>query len=252
MWKGRIALGKQKLDVKMFSAIEDRSVHFHMLHKKDCAPVEQHIIRKDTGADVQREDIRKAFSISEDTAVILQPEDLEALRPADSRDIQILRFVTPQAIDAQWYERPYYLGPEDDAESYFALAQALEDTKLIGISRWVMRKKRYVGALTSIDGYLALTTMRRAEQILKFSGVEPAAPLANELKLAEQLVSSISADFDLRLWKNEYRQRLLEVIDAKARGTKVSPLRVKQQSPPASLAASLMASIAEVREKKRA
>jgi DNA end-binding protein Ku len=252
MWKGRIALGKQRLDVKMYSAIEDRSVRFHMLHKKDCAPVEQHIIRKDTGADVQREDIRKAFSISEDTAVILQPEDLEALQPPDSRDIQILRFVTPQAIDDQWYERPYYLGPEDDAESYFALAQALEDTKLIGISRWVMRKKRYVGALTSIDGYLAMTTMRRADQILEVTGVEPAAPLANELKLAEQLVSSISADFDPRLWQNEYRQRLLEVIDAKARGTKVSPIRAKQQSQHASLAASLMASIAEVREKKRA
>jgi DNA end-binding protein Ku len=252
MWKGRIALGRQRLDVKMYSAIEDRSVRFRMLHKKDHAPVEQHIIRKDTGADVQREDIRKAFSISEDTAVILQPEELEALLPPDSRDIQILRFVTPQGIDDQWYERPYYLGPEDDAESYFALAQALEDTKLIGISRWVMRKKRYVGALTSINGYLTLTTMRRADQILKVAGMEPAVPLANELKLAEQLVSSISADFDPHLWQNEYRQRLLEVIDAKARGNKVTPIRVKQKSPSTSLAASLRASIAEVREKKRA
>jgi DNA end-binding protein Ku len=252
MWKGRIALGKQSLDVKMYSAIEDRAVRFRMLHKKDHAPVEQHIVRKDTGADVQREDIRKAFSISKDAAVILQPEDLEALLPPESRDIQILRFVRPQAIDDQWYERPYYLGPDDDAESYFALAQALEDTKLVGISRWVMRNKRYVGALTSIDGYLALTTMRRADQILKVTGVETAVPLANELKLAEQLVSSISADFDPHLWKNEYRQRLLEVIEAKARGTKVSPIRVKQKSPPTSLAASLMASIAEVRERKRA
>lgn len=253
MWKGSITLGKQRLSVKMYSAIEDRSVRFHLLHRKDHAPVEQHIVRKDTGEDVERENIRKAFSISEDTAVILQPEDLAKLVPPESRDIQIYRFVTPQIVDDQWYDRPYYLGPDEDTESYFALAQALENTKLIGISRWVMRNKRYVGALTSIDGYLALTTMRRADQILKFSGVEPATgakPLPNELKLAEQLVSSISENFEPQLWQNEYRQRLLEVIDAKARGSKLTPIRAKKKSAPVSLAASLKASIAAVREKK--
>lgn len=253
MWKGSITLGKQQLGVKMYSGVEDRSVHFRMLHKKDHAPVEQRIVRKDTGEEVQREDIRKAFSIDKSTAVILQPEDLERLVPPESRDIQLLRFVAPAVIDDQWYDRPYYLGPDEDAAGYFALSQALEDTNLVGIARWVMRKKRYVGALTSIDGYLALTTMRRSDQILNFVGVEPAAgakPLANELKLAEQLVASISADFDPKLWQNEYRQRLLQVIDAKAKGKKLPPVRVKKKSAPPSLAASLKASIAAVREKK--
>jgi DNA end-binding protein Ku len=253
MWKGSISFGNQRLGVKMYSAIEDRSVRFHLLHKKDLAPVEQHIVRKDTGEDVEREDIRKAFSIGEDKAVVLQPEDLEKLVPPESRDIKVYRFVSSQAVDDQWYDRPYYLGPDEDTESYFALSQALEDTELIGISHWVMRNKRYVGALTSIEGYLTLTTMRSADQILKFTGVEPATSaklLANELRLAEQLVSSISEDFAPQRWQNEYRQRLLEVIDAKARGAKLTPVRAKKKSVPVSLVASLKASIAAVREKK--
>jgi DNA end-binding protein Ku len=253
MWKGVIGLGKHAINVKMYAAVEDRSVHFRLLHKKDHAPVEQHIVRKDTGEDVAKENIRKAFSIDNETAVILQPEDLAALTPPESRDIQLYRFVAPDVLGDQWYDRPYYLGPDGDDDSYFSLAQALEESNLFGIARWVMRKKRYVGALTSIDGYLALATMRRADQVLKFEGIEPAkgaAPLPNELKLAEQLVSSIESDFDPQLWHNEYRERLCKLIKAKARGEKLSPVRIKKRAPQANLAASLKASIAAAREKK--
>jgi DNA end-binding protein Ku len=253
MWKGALVLGKHSVGVTVFAAIEDRSIRFHMLHKKDHAAVEQHIVRKDTGKDVKREDIRKAFSVRSDTAVILQPEDLEKLTPPESRDIQLLRFVTPETLGDQWFDRPYYLGPDGDNESYFALAQALTDKNLVGIARWVMRKKRYVGALTAVDGYLALTTLRRADQVLRFSDIEPAAsmkPMANELKLAEQLIKSIEADFEPQQWQNEYRERLLELIKSKARGEKVKPVRVVKKKPQASLAASLKASIAAAKEKK--
>lgn len=253
MWKGELQLGKQQLGVKLYSAVEDRTVHFHLLHTKDRAPVEQHIVRKDTGKDVDKDEIRKAFALSRGTAVILQPEDLEKLVPPESREIHICRFVAPSVLGDQWYERPYYLGPDENADAYFALAEALERKKVIGIARWVMRKKRYVGALSSIDGYLTMTTLRRADQVLSFSGVEPAktaAPRANELKLAQQLVSSIEADFDPSLWQNEYRQRLCKLIEAKARGEKLEPVRPRKKAPRANLAESLRASIAAVKEKK--
>jgi len=253
MWKGTIELGKHEVGVKMYSAIEDRAIHFHMLHRKDDAPVEQHIVRKDTGKDVAKEDIRKAFAVTKGTAVILQPEDLEKLVPQDSRAIQITRFVAPDVLGDQWFERPYYLGPDEDASSYFALAEALERKNLLGIAQWVMRKKRYVGALSALDGYLTLSTLRRADQVLSFSGVEPAktaAPSANELKLGEQLVSSIEADFDPELWQNEYRQRLCKLIEAKASGKKLDVHRPKKRKPAASLADSLRASIAAAKERK--
>jgi DNA end-binding protein Ku len=253
IWKGIIELGKHQVGVKMYSAVADRAVHFRMLHRKDDAPVEQHIVRKDTGKDVAKEDIRKAFALDKQTAVILEPEDLEKLVPPESRDIHLCRFVAPSVLGDQWFERPYYLGPDGDQDSYFALAQALERKKVLGIARWVMRKKRYVGALSSVDGYLTMATLRRADQVLSFSGVEPektAAPGANELKLAEQLVASISADFDPQLWQNEYRQRLCKLIEAKARGEKIEKHKPRKKRPAGGLAESLKASIAAAREKK--
>ena len=253
IWKGTIELGKHEVGVKMYSAIEDRSIHFHMLHRKDHAPVEQHIVRKDTGKDVARADMRKAFALSKNTAVILEPEDLEKLVPTESRSIHLCRFVAPSVLGDQWYERPYFLGPDEDEGSYFALAQALERKDKIGIARWVMRKKRYVGALSVVDGYLTLSTLRRADQVLAFAGVEPSksvAPRANELKLGEQLVASIAADFDPALWQNEYRQRLCQLIEAKARGEQLEPVKATKRAPQASLADSLRASIAATKEKK--
>jgi DNA end-binding protein Ku len=253
IWKGQLQLGKQEVAVKLYSAVEDRTVHFHLLHAKDRAPVEQRIVRKDAGKEVAKDEIRKAFTLAPGQAVILQPEDLKQLEPPESREIHICRFVPPQALGDQWYERPYYLGPDDDDADYFALAQAIERKKLIGVARWVMRKKHYIGALTALDGYLVLSTMRYADQVLRFSGVEPAktvAPQPNELKLAEQLVSSIAADFDPTLWKNEYRERLCKLIEAKARGEKLPIERPKRKAPQASLAESLKASLAAVKERK--
>ena len=139
IWTGQLKLGGEEIGVKFYSAIEDRTVHFHLLHAKDRAPVEQHIVRKDTGKDVPKEEIRKAFALDRASAVILQPEDLEKLTPPESRDIEISHFVPRSAVSDQWFERPYYLAPErGHAEDYFALAEALEKTGRDGFARWTM------------------------------------------------------------------------------------------------------------------
>jgi DNA end-binding protein Ku len=254
IWKGELKLGKHNVGVKFYSAIEDRSIRFHLLHEKDQAPVEQHIVRKDTGEDVPKDQMRKAFAVGPNTAVILQPEELEQLVPPESRDIELLRFVPASAIGDQWYERPYYLGPDErQADDYFAFGEALARKEVIGVARWVMRKKRYLGAISVVDGYLIMTTLRRAEQVVSFSGVEPAkssTPQANELKLAEQLVKSIEADFNPGQWQNEYRERLCKLIEAKARGEKIKPVRAKKKRAEGSLADTLKASLAAAKEKK--
>jgi DNA end-binding protein Ku len=253
IWKGTIEFGKQQVDIKMYSAVEDRKLHFRMLHEKDLAPVEQRIVRKDTGKEVDKQDIRKAFALNKTTAVMLEPDELESLIPEASRQIEVYRFVPRDVLGDQWFDRPYYLGPDGSTQAYFALAQALERKQVLGIARWVMRNKRYVGALSALDGYLTMSTLRRADQVLSFAGVEPsksAAPRANELKLAEQLVESISSDFDPSEWQNEYRQRLCELIAAKARGKKLKRVRPKKKPAQADLAKSLRASIAAAKEKR--
>ena len=254
IWKGLLLLDAHEVPVKMYAAVEDRKVHFRLLHAKDRAPVEQHIVRKDTGKEVDKDDRRKAYPLSRDTAVILQPEDLEKLEPPESREIHLSRFVDTSLLGDQWYDRPYYLGPDEDDDSYFALAEALERKKVVGIARWVMRKKQYVGALGLTNGYLTMTTLRRAEQVLSFSNIEPAKtniPQESEFKLAEQLVSSITGDFEPELWQDEYRKRLYKLVEAKIKGEKVVPFKPKPRAPQASLAETLKASIAAAKEKEK-
>lgn len=121
---------------------------------------------------IAKVDRRKAYPLGRDTAVILQPEELPALAPAASRNIQLCRFVEPALLSDQWYERPYYLGPDGHEVDYFALAEALRRRKSVGIARWVMCKKRYLGALYLQDTHLIMITLQRAEQVLTFSNVD--------------------------------------------------------------------------------
>jgi DNA end-binding protein Ku len=254
IWKGHLVLGKQEVAVKMYSAVEDQAVHFHLLHEKDLTPVEQRIVRKDNGREVPKEAQRKAFPLDGQRAVILEPDELDGLEPESDRAIHLLRFVPRDALSDQWFDRPYYLGPDDDGAAYFALAQALGDKSRLGIARWVMRDKRYVGALSVADGYLRMTTLRRAEQVIAVPAVRPdkaRTPSEAEMKLADQLVDSITGAFEPAEWHNEYRQRLHELIDAKAKGTRLRLVAAKPKEATQDLAESLRASLAAARGGKK-
>ncbi len=252
IWKGHLVLGKHEVPVKLYSAVQDQAVHFRLLHDKDLTPVEQRIVRKDTGREVPKEAQRKAFPLDEQRAVILEPDELEKLEPESDRAIHLLRFVPREALGEQWFDRPYYLGPDDDDGAYFALAQALGDKGRLGIARWVMRDKRYLGGLSAADGYLRLTTLRRAGQVLAVPAIRPdkaRTPSAAEVKLAEQLVESITGPFAPDEWHNESRQRLHKLIEAKAKGTKLRLVAAKPREVSADLAESLRASLAATSSK---
>ena len=254
IWKGSLVLGKHEVPVKMYSAVQDRAVHFHLLHDKDLTKVEQRIVRKDNGREVAKEAQRKAFPLDDRRAVILDPDELDQLEPESDRTIQLLRFVPRDALGDQWFDRPYYLGPDEKSDAdYFALASALGDKERIGIARWVMRDKRYVGALAVEGGYLRMTTLRRAEQVLEIPAIQPdkaRTPSDAEVKLAEQLVASITGPFAPEEWHNEYRERLHKLIEAKAKGTKLKLVAAKPKAATGDLAESLRASLAAAKGKK--
>ena len=113
MWKGVIQIGSHELPVKLYSAVQDRSVRFRLLDKKDKSPVRQQMVNSETGDPVEPDEIQKAFPIDRNTLVVLEDEDLETIEPEASRDIEITRFVDPEEIDHRWYERAYYLGPDE-------------------------------------------------------------------------------------------------------------------------------------------
>jgi len=246
-------LGKHEVPIKMYSAVEDQAVHFHLLHDKDLTPVEQRIVRKDNGQEVPKAEQRKAYPLDGNQAVILEPDELEELEPSADREIRLLRFVPTEAFGDQWYDRPYFLGPDEDEGSYFALAAALAGKDRVGIARWVMRDKRYVGALTAADGYLRMTTLRRSDQVLALPEIRPdkaRAPSPTEVKLAEQLVETITGAFEPENWQNEHRERLNKLIEAKAKGTKLKVVQPKARAETGDLAESLRASLAATGGKK--
>jgi len=254
IWKGSLAIGSEMLPVKLYAAVEDRSIHFHVLEKSTLTRIKQHMVNPETGDEVPSEQIQKGFKTEPGVYVLLTPQELEKTIPEDSRNIAVLRFVPAEHIQQQWYDRPYYLGPDDsDSESYFALAEALEQEKREGVAHWVMRKRRYVGALRSEGGYLLLVTLKFAEEVLSASELpRPAGrvPDAKELQMAEQLVGALEDDFRPEDFRDEYRERVRKLLEAKGSGHKPRLEIVARRKESKSLLDSLAASIKKAKENK--
>jgi DNA end-binding protein Ku len=257
IWKGIIKVGAERVPIKLYSAVEDRTVRFNVLEKSTMTRITQHMVNPESGEEVPNDHIQKAYEVEPGIYVRLTNEDLEKAKPEESRDIEIMRFVSASHIDQQWYDRPHYLGPdESDAASYFALAAALENEKREGIARWTMRNIRYVGALRSQGGYLMLITLKFAEEVLSADELpQPAGrpPDAKELKMAEQLVQALEDEFRPQDYHDEYRERVMKFIEAKAKGLKPKLRIVARKKETTSLADTLAASLKAVkRDKERA
>jgi DNA end-binding protein Ku len=224
IWKGEIKIAKTSVPVKLYSAVSPKSVHFRLLHKTDKAPVKQKMVNPETEEEVPRDRIKMAYPLGRGRLVLLEDEELAELDPEPSRDIEITRFVNPADIDHRWYERPYYLGPDGNTAAYFALAAALANKKKEGVARWVMRKKEYIGALVEEEGYLALITLRNAEQVIDAEALKPPAGRAlekKEIAMAGQLIDALAGHFDPSKYRDEYRARVMELVETRAKGGKV-------------------------------
>lgn len=248
MWKGVIGLGGERVPVKLYAAIESGKVHFRLLHEDDQVPVKQQLVDPITEEPVAHDAIRRAMEVEPGRFVVLGDDDLAALTPPASRDIEVLRFVPAEALDDRWYDRAYWLGPDGDAMPYFALVAALQAEARVGIVRWVMRNKRYQGALRVAGDHLMVVKLNHAEAVVPADAVEaPAgrAPDAREVKLAEQLIEALAGDFDPAEFGDEYQARVRGLIAAKAEGRtpKAAPVK-KRRAPKGSLADALEASLA--------
>jgi Ku protein, prokaryotic len=233
IWKGVVHVGTLTVPVKLYTAVVDHSVRFRLLHKTDKQPVKQQLITSESDEAVEYENVKKAFPVSRGRLVMLEKEELEKLQPKDSRDIEITRFVSHGDIDHRWYERAYYLGPDGNAKAYFAAAAALAKKKKEGVARWVMRDKSYVGALRAEQGYLMLITLRHADEIIAADALKPPGgrPLAaREVEMAGQLIEALHDTFDPAQYRDEYRDRVMELIETKAAGRKPKVVKFRPKS----------------------
>lgn len=248
IWKGLIQMGAATVPVKLYSAVEDRSIRFNLLDRNTLERVTQKMIDPETGEEAPKEEIRRAVEVEPHTFVVLTDEELAKAEPEPARDIEVLSFLPPGRIVHQWYDRPYYLGPDGNTEGYFALAEAMEKTEREGLVRWAMRKKQYVGALRARDGYLLVIRLRNAEEVLSAKDL-PApggrAPDKREIAMAEQLISILEDEFRAEDFRDEYRERVEQFLDEKAKGLKPRlappPKAKKEEDLSSALEASLKA-----------
>ena len=255
IWKGELKIATTKIPVKLYSAVTDRSVRFHILDDKHRMRVKQHMVHRDNGEEVSNQEIQKGFEVEPGKFVIVTDEDLKSLEPKPSREIEIAEFVPPEKINQQWYERPYYLGPDGNETAYFALAEALEKRNREGIAHWVMRNKPYVGALRAQGGYLVLVTLRNANEVISAKELpKPAGrePSQKEIEMAKHLVSLLEGEFNPADFKDEYRERVMEFIARKAKGRAPRLAAVKSKRKTTSLDSVLAKSIAALKKEKRA
>jgi DNA end-binding protein Ku len=249
IWKGELKVGSTTVPVKVYAGVQDRDVHFHMVQSKSKTRVKQEMVTEDH-QHLGKADVRKGYEVEPGSFVILAEEELQPLKPKESRTIGFSRFVPPSALGNEWYERPYYLGPDGDETKYFALAEALASQELVGIARWSMRGKSYVGALCVEGDYLVLIKLRYSQEVLSDREL-PAPegrPLAqNEFRMAEELVTALEGSFDPKEFRDEYRERLHNFIEAKAKGKSTRLPVIKERTTAASLDQQLAKSLAAMK-----
>jgi DNA end-binding protein Ku len=253
IWKGAISFGPVTIPVRLYSAVQDQDIHFHLLHDQDNVRLKQRMATA-SSETVEPAETKRGVEVEPGTFALINAEELASLEPQESRRINIEKFVESEQISHQWYERPYYLGPDEGAETaYWALVDTLSKHKLEGVAHWVMRKREYVGTLRVHKGYLMLVTTRRMDEVVPAS--EIAAPTGRklderEMHMAGQLVSALEGDFQPAEFRDEYRSRVMELIESKARGEKIEITKPAEKAAIRSLTDALKASIAAAKKEK--
>jgi DNA end-binding protein Ku len=261
IWSGSISFGLLNVPVKLYSAVARRNIALREIRDSDSARIKHRRVAEGTDEEVPYDQIVKAYEITPGNYVPLGKEEMSALAPEKTRAIDVLDFVDIEEIDPMYFDSPYYLGPAEGAEkAYSLLAAAMESSGKAAISRFVFRNKEHLAALRTSGGVLTLTTMRFADEVVSPSELDDVLPqkkpkaAKREQEMAEQLIDSLSTEFDPSGYRDEYREQLLALIERKAEGKEI--VTPEAEAPKATKAPDLMAaleeSIAAVKDKKPA
>jgi DNA end-binding protein Ku len=234
LWKAQLRVQDLSVPVRLYTAVRDQHVHFHLLHAKDHARVHERMINPTTEQVLESDDTRWGYTLDDGEVAVLTGAERKSLAPKPNRDITIERCVPWDALPLAAYGRPYWLGPDGDQAGYAALVASLAASKQLAIAQWVMRGKHHFGALSTREGRLMLNDLRSADEWLDLSALELPEGRAldkRELAMAEQLLMALDGPFDHAAFHDEYRERVQALIDAKARGAKPARRRASQAKP---------------------
>jgi DNA end-binding protein Ku len=255
IWSGAISFGLVNVPVKLYSSVSRKTVRFHQLHDETGVRIQQKRVDPSTGEEVAYDDIVKGYELSPDHYVVITPEELDSLDPEKTRSIDISDFVLLEQIDPLYFDHPYYLAPaQGGSKAYELLRQAMEEAGKVAIGRVVIRSKESLVAIRAAGPVLTMETMLFADEIvdpdtLDEIPVSDGKATKRELEMAEQLIESLSGDFEPEKYRDEYRERVLDLIERKAQGEEIAvqPAAEEPEKVP-DLMAALEASIKAVKD----
>jgi DNA end-binding protein Ku len=256
IWSGAISFGLVNVPVKLYSAVSSKSVRFHQLDSETGARIRQKRVSSATGDEVPYERIVKGYELAPEQYVVIEPDELDALGPEATRTIDIEDFVDLADIDPIYLDHPYYLAPGTGAaKSYRLLLEAMRDSGKVAIARFVLRSKQTLCALrASDDGLMVMSTMNYGDEIVPPDSLDELDALSEvdvtdrELKMAEQLIDSLSSEWDPSKYHDTYREQVIALIERKAAGEEIAVQpEAEEAAPVPDLMAALEASLAAVR-----
>jgi DNA end-binding protein Ku len=251
IWSGAISFGLVNVPIKLYSSVSRKAVRFHQLHDETGVRIQQRRVDPSTGEEVAYDNIVKGYEIGPERYVVIEPDELEALDPKKTRSIDIDEFVDLDQIDPIFFDHPYYLAPATGgAKAYKLLLEAMRDEGKVAIGRVVIRQKESLVAVRAMQGdVLGLTTMIFADEVVDPSTIDELDALEDveigerELKMAQQLIESLSGDWEPEQYSDTYRERVLELIEKKAAGEEIAVQPTEEPEPVPDLMAALEASI---------
>lgn len=254
IWSGALTFGLVNVPVKLFTAVSQKEVRFHMLHEKDGARIRLRRFCSAEEREVPYDEIVRGFEIGKDRYVTLADEELAAAAPKASRTIEIRDFVDLARIDPIYFDSTYYLVPEKTAaKAYRLLVEAMRRTGKVAMATFVLRTREVLCCVRPLEQALAVSTMNRADEVVPVSALdlpEAGAPGDREVKMAEQLVDSLAAPFEPARYPDVHRERILAIVERKAAGEAITaPSEEPAPAEIVSLADALSASLAAARRR---
>lgn len=255
IWSGSISFGLVSVPVKLYTAVRKKTIRFHQLHAADGGRIQQKRVCSLDGAEVAYEDLARGYEIAPGRYVMIDPDELDALDPEATQTIDIEDFVALDEIDPVFYDSSYYLVPDTrGTKAYRLLLDAMTASGRVGIARVVMRTKQYLCAVRPVGEALVLTTMNFSDEVVAVEEIEglpgPQEASDRELKMAGALIESLTAEWEPERYHDTYRERVLQLIEAKAEGQEIVVAPAAAPSAPVvDLMAALEASLENARER---
>ncbi|WP_343565729.1 Ku protein [Sphingobacterium sp.] len=232
IWNGAIGFGLVNIPVKLYSASESSTLDLDMLDKRDLGNIRYKRVNENTDKEVPWENIVKGYKI-EDSYIVLDDDDFEAVSPEKSKILSIKQFVNEDEVDVALFETPYFLEPQKHGDTaYKLLLEALLKTKMAGVGSFILREREILCMIRPYQKeILMVNRMRYPEEMRSYADLKipkGKAPKAEELHMAEALIKSLAEAFDPSKYKDTYNEDLLKIIKQKAKGKNIKSKKTKE------------------------